>query len=559
MVARAYPDALPEWVRANPLRDAEVRIYDLLRAQLSSKYSVFYSRPWVGTNPDGTEKEGEADFVVASQETGFLVIEVKGGGVGRDGRDGVWFSIDRDGRRHTIKDPVRQALRSKNELLHRLRQRPEMAGKWIGTGSAVILPHCTGASGLQGIDTPADHFAFAEDLNRLGDWVRERLAHTLGDRGGALGSYGITALEHLIASSFKLRVPQASTIDADHYRDITVTEQQYALLDFLAEHCRAAIGGAAGSGKTMLAIHKAIELANAVNPAPVLLTCFNAPLGQSLARAASRVPNLYAGSFHEACSQVAREAGVPIPKVPTIGELYEKGLSDALLEAVSKRPELAFHGVIVDEGQDFLDRWLDALQLSLHNEKSAYWVFYDDNQSLYGRPNTLLRTMPQSPFVLRKNVRNPRTVFEKLRPYLGNQTVIPLGPQGRPVEEIVVPNPAALSKRLSRTITRLVESDQVDPSDIAVLFARKRDILDTCPERRFGRVSTCDANASDTGKVCVDTVRRFKGLERKVIVLVEPRALLGEGDLLYVALSRATAHMITIGTEALPKLAEARD
>src|SRR5687768_11366816 len=136
MPARCFPDPLPEWVRQNELRRAEIKVYDALRTQLPSTYTLFYSRPWVGTNPDGTEREGEADFVIASAHTGFLVIEVKGGRVGRE-QSGEWYSIDGKDRRHAIKDPGKQARGSKHQILGQLRAHPRLQDRWIGMGSAV--------------------------------------------------------------------------------------------------------------------------------------------------------------------------------------------------------------------------------------------------------------------------------------------------------------------------------------------------------------------------------------------------------------------------------------
>jgi len=53
------------------------------------------------------------------------------------------------------------------------------------------------------------------------------------------------------------------------------------LLDNLAAHNRAAIEGAAGTGKTVLAMEKARRLATTGRR--VLLLCFNSPLAQDLA------------------------------------------------------------------------------------------------------------------------------------------------------------------------------------------------------------------------------------------------------------------------------------
>ena len=94
-MAIMYPSKLPDDVLRDPKRAAECRVYDELRKQLDADYHVFYSSPWLGTRPDGSEVEGEADFIVAHQKIGMLVIEVKGGRINIDS-DGQWRSKNRE-------------------------------------------------------------------------------------------------------------------------------------------------------------------------------------------------------------------------------------------------------------------------------------------------------------------------------------------------------------------------------------------------------------------------------------------------------------------------------
>ena len=84
------------------------------------------------------------------------------------------------------------------------------------------------------------------------------------------------------------RFPPASTLaflfrfeDEEFLR---LTDEQLTLLDSLAAHKRAAIEGAAGTGKTVLAMEKARRLATTGDR--VLLLCFNIPLAIHLRRQA---------------------------------------------------------------------------------------------------------------------------------------------------------------------------------------------------------------------------------------------------------------------------------
>jgi hypothetical protein len=52
---------------------------------------------------------------------------------------------------------------------------------------------------------------------------------------------------------------------------------------------------------------------------------------------------------------------------------------------------------------------------------------------------------------------------------------------------------------------------------------------------------------SRTPHLVIDTVRRFKGLERPVVVLVGTRRLVNAEELAYLATSRPRLHLVMIG------------
>ena len=68
---------------------------------------------WILRREDEQAKDGETDFVVCDPDSGYLCIEVKGGGIAFDGINGQWFSVDRNRQKHEINNPMQQALRAK--------------------------------------------------------------------------------------------------------------------------------------------------------------------------------------------------------------------------------------------------------------------------------------------------------------------------------------------------------------------------------------------------------------------------------------------------------------
>ena len=72
---------------------AERLVHDRLRAALPPEYALYPDVTWI-LRDRGTDREGEADLVIAHPDRGFLAIEVKSGPISRDGL-GRWWSVGR--------------------------------------------------------------------------------------------------------------------------------------------------------------------------------------------------------------------------------------------------------------------------------------------------------------------------------------------------------------------------------------------------------------------------------------------------------------------------------
>ena len=103
-------------------------------------------------------------------------------------------------------------------------------------------------------------------------------------------------------------------------------------------------------------------------------------------------------------------------------------------------------------------------------------------------------------------------------------------------------------KELSRILHRLIRSDGVPPSAIAILTSTRRNIPELAPNGRIGAFEITGEHAPDTHRVLAESITRFKGLERDVIVLVklDPVDYCDTGTLLYVGASRARTHLVVI-------------
>jgi hypothetical protein len=541
-MARMYPRELPGHVLNNPKLSSEVRVFERIQEKLPGDYTCYYSRSWHEADQDGVEFDGEADFIVAHAEHGLLFLEVKGGRVSCRENDGQWLSEDRDGFKFKIKNPLVQARSSKHHFLRRLNESRAIHGRFIRARHGAILPGSVRPQNALAPDAPLEIIAFGDDFERLDRWIVRRMTEGGNDRERPLGQDGLKAVEELLVGHFELRAHIGMSL-ADDARTIErLTSEQAWILDSLEHNRELAISGGAGSGKTVLAIEKAIRSSGAGRR--TLLTCFNAPLAAHLRGACLGHDNLVVSSFHSLCRSLALQAGVDVPSEGD-SAFFDRQLPEALVEAVGNHSELGFDTIIVDEGQDFRDSWLNSLRLTMHDPATgSFYVFYDDNQRLFTPENDFISALPPSSIALTRNLRNTRRIHSLMVKWYEGRRSTPAGPEGEPVGTLECRTSSIALARVSDRISRLLQSGQVTAGQIAVLSSGAASV--PMPEKIAG-VSTCRADALQPNHIVFDTVRRFKGLSRPCVFLIDIDALT-DPELIYVATSRANILLEIAGT-----------
>ncbi|MDW9652913.1 AAA family ATPase [Sinorhizobium meliloti] len=547
-MALMWPKCLRAEIRRNPLRRAEVELYDLLGATLPDAWVVWYSRPWLGLTSTGAEKDGEADFIIAHPDRGYLSLEVKGGAISYDPALDHWTSRDRDGIVHTIKNPIAQARSSKHEILRKLKAARGWPGRRIRIRHGVVFPDSIVPRQALGADSPREIFCDASEMRgNLRGWIEGRLGRPdPAEHETALGSSGVELLNQILAYPISLRVPEAVLIENDErtFRELTV--QQFHLISMLAEVPRAAVAGAAGTGKTIIAMEKARR--SAASGHRTLFTCFNRPLAEFVGRQLGG-EGLDVATFHSLCSKAAAGAGLPVPSGVQQQELMNNVLPGLLLDATSLPGWQPYDVVVVDEGQDFMPHWWPALDSSLANGRSGhFYVFYDDNQSVYGSARSLPSDAGLTPFRLSRNLRNTQRIHEAASRHYRGAVVEAIGPSGVDVSWVNAESPAARRRELDGLVKGLCGIERVLPDEIGVLVMNESEIAVYAEAGRVGTHVAMRLDQVHAESITIDTVRRFKGLERQVIILVASEAILEEPELAYVALSRPRSRLFVIGS-----------
>lgn len=563
-MAQMYPDHLDERTQSQ----AERTLYTAFREQLDDAYVVFHHVGWVAHDKRKHPHDGEADFVIAHPDRGVLVVEVKGGTIRHDGKAGRWTTTSASGVTDAIADPVEQAKDSKYVLLERLKL---ALGRYIVMGHAVAFPDVEIRSTFLGLTLPRQLVLDATDVPQLERWVGQALAYwdaRYSEQETPLGQDGLQQLLAILGNQWVIRPALWSQFGEEGKQLMQLTEQQYAILDALNRHRRVIISGFAGSGKTLLAVEKAVRLSR--QGFRTLLVCYNGNLAADLRARLVDVAPLWSmldvDTFHHLCIHLAGVHGVSIPKGVHDATYYATVLPRVLLE-VARRSNARYDAILVDEAQDFDPRWWQPLQALLRDWENGIWyLFYDDNQRLYDRPLQFPIDVP--PYQLTINCRTTRRIHDQvLHFYRQSEGALPpvaYGPEGRPVEwRTYDGRKASLQQALLSLLHELIEDEHVPASEIAVLtpFSQRTSQLKAESLLPTGEITLrWSDQAEGTNQVRLETIYSFKGLERPVVILTEVErwlahdaSSLARARLLYVACSRAQHHLLILLPERAQK------
>ena len=348
------------------------------------------------------------------------------------------------------------------------------------------------------------------------------------------------------------------------------------------------ITGPAGSGKTYLLIEKAIELARSIadngSNEKLLVLCFNSVLKLALEIAVKRhmPPEVVCSQavHFKTFSKLVHEL---VPHLPlSTNQQKEKAVYQALCVLKNGSSCQAYYDhILVDEGQDLFGRhWPEVLE-NMHKssvvpkvlggfQKPGYfWVMLDMNQYLYfakdqaQEANLAHLTNCAS---LSKVLRNTRNVFLQSMKYFSSslpwQSPIRLGhgENGPAVEfdDCLHRRSGEEFEGAQSIVHRLtaLQKGNVQAKDICILCEnqQKRDTLRNALNINGQKTQTGDDLVkSRNDLVVVESIRRFKGLESKVVIVYNPPFVddtsTNTRALLYTAYSRCLCLLIVMSTK----------
>ena len=374
----------------------------------------------------------------------------------------------------------------------------------------------------------------------------------------------------------------------DHsYKQIASYHTPQQLKIFMESPPKQWITGPAGSGKTVLLIQKVQELTKKIKEAGrnerILVLVFNKPLRNYLYQTLKNDGvEIDVMTFMEFLYQ--KEIVSKQPFFKSNNYSYEekcKEIESSYLKLLESRDLITvqekYEHIFVDEGQDLFDEnWPELLKL-FHNEPDNdplgafyFWVMFDSNQHVQpGRkqlPYKYLKNASRLTHVLR----NTGNIFNLSREYFtsiyNKNDEIKLGHTEVGLNILWVNE---LEEDWSNCCNLLFEQIKklwhqgVTNKDIAILTRTEKESKNLIEE--LNNRCKCqfeDAqnffNRDKRDKITVESIRRFKGLESKVVILLDPKWMYTVGqnggnqasELMYVAVSRCHCYLIIILTKS---------
>lgn len=519
-MAEVRPNRLSSDIIKDPLRSAEIKFYNICQ-QLPSHIFVLYSVTWVAQlSQNRPASDGEVDFVLIGPDIGIVVIEVKGGGIGRD-EDG-WYSVNRYGVRKRINDPIKQAIHGKYNLIRFIKNDQRFSRKYLPAAHMICFPNIRKADLPKLPDLPSEIAITSEDFDSLIDRLHVGVQFFYPDnKFPSLTHDDCSNIADILKPDFEMPSRWATIAKLQEAIFENLTDEQKGVLSAFDGNRFIAVTGPAGSGKTVVVIRWALD--HGLKGKSILVL----------------VPNrLLRNYYAEMLKNVSRYQVLS----------YLSGEQCKLLNSTN------YDIVIVDEAQDMpIELWDLIEKMANCCSHLKLIVIYDSNQKILSK-NSFYLPDNLAEVRLRNVIRNTRQIAKMSSLFYQNDEVEfkCVGPEGPNVVEIPISNRLEIPVKVSEYILALVNKEGFSFRDIVVLFGLRGGTLLRQRIHQNQEVEYRGQTFWETGNedaVAVMSVKKFRGLESPIVILTEVDELLDYQllEACYVGISRAKYHLVIVG------------
>lgn len=536
---------------------AERKIYEWFKNDPVTKdWVVFHS---LGIENHQTVVFGEIDFLVCASNLGVFALEVKGGRISR--KEGVWVYTDKYGVEHEkVRGPFEQASEGMYSVKEQLQKRTDNRSvKNAMCGYGVMFPDIEYVN--SDIDVSQQLIFDKRDGQYVGRYIK-RLAEynkaKFKDKKVLVvypSSDDINEIVNVLRRDFDKALPLSTKVEYSEQGLITLTDEQYRCIDGLSGNKRCLINGAAGTGKTILAIKYVKE--SVAQGKVVGLFCYNRLLAQELNThfdTADTLKPAYVGTLTSYLEALVKKYNLyDFSQIEDMQRFYREDLPMLALDAIAFEGA-KFDKIVLDEAQDLMtDGYLMVIDALLTNGlKKGEWFFFGDfdYQTIFNRGisndkvvDLLEDESNFAVFNLTVNCRNSANIQQEMNKLFKiSGTALNKDKSLPEVEYITFKDQDDEAALLEAKISQLLKGG-IKREEITILSPFR---LEKSVASKLNKHKVESVNAG--GGITYSTIQGFKGLENAVIILTDIRTY-NSPNLMYVAMSRARSMLIVMETE----------
>ena len=506
--------------------------------KLPDDYYVFHSFRIINII-DSEWKENEIDFVIFNRNKGIICLEAKAGQVHCE--QGIWYYSSGA----EMRDPFAQANSNKwklNNEIYRfyrnndiLKHCKMLSSVWfpsvsVHTLSRINLPTNASRDLILTAEDLSDPKSSVERIFSIQTSIKE-YGEMVSVEPGLTKREADSLLQNILCPSFNILPSKTLELDYKRERFNSLISEQCNLLNYLEEQRNAVINGAAGTGKTMIALEKARR--HSAKGENVHFMCFNVKLKEFLKRNYD-YPNVDYYTIDGFACKICNT-----PKADFADLEYR------LLE-MEEEHSFPYQHIIIDEGQDFGQTRIEEANILkqlediiLLTEAGTFYVFYDKLQIVQSKKLPAFIEEADCRLTLYKNCRNTKKIAET---------------SFKPLQT----KPKLFDSAIAGTLPKII----ITESDICTALDRAiHDILDngitniqiiSCAPSGCSAVEeylTTNGNyLYRKTEIAFTTCRKFKGLEADAVVLIDVNynTICDQNKLFYVGASRARLDLFII-------------
>lgn len=544
------PPYMGEEIKSN----AEKKMYDVLRELDLDDAYVLHS---LGLPRHHSKIYGEIDFVVVCKR-GVVCLEIKGGRV--ECREGKWFFTDRYGAEHQkTEGPFAQGIGNMFSLLTELKGKfsnnSHMKNLLVGCG--VVFPDIEFKLDFQEV---IPEIVYDSRTSSITDYINGIFDYWESRRhreSSKLSPADVKDIVTFLRGDFAFIPALRDRLNCVEKKLIRLTNEQAQIMDALGLNSHLLIEGNAGTGKTLLAMDFAKK--RAMKGDNVLFLTFNKNLAHNINSQTGGIENLKIINIHALFGDYVK---VDLKRMKADTQRYFSDiLPEEFLDYVSSLTDeelepIQYDLLVMDEGQDIIKPLhLYSLDVLLKNglEKGDWVVFYDEKQNIYNPEYKdgidILESYPCTKFKLFVNCRNTIQIGTYSSKASGIEFTGFLQENGEEVQKVVYTDTPDFKKQVKKIMKKL-RGEKVALQDVIFLSPKKYS------NSKLSEIGVAvdelgDNFISDSSLPRFATIQGFKGLDSKIVILIDAECIKAEyfSRYMYIAGTRARTLLYVIASQ----------